>query len=308
MIEELRAMHILTVTEAKLGLNAESLVTSEKARRREFFNAFEVDAGSSYSDTFLFDKEDYSVANLSIALNSMSSPMLVYKSLSIESDCDTFISWLILPGKAYHGEAKIICRQPVNLASQGITDMRFWIRKLRSTLSMSKDSLKAIEEDLLSKEPEKYEIPHSLITLNFLRDIIVPLYLRICLNALFSRVKKIKWFGIRMFRWLMNDFLKLSIVYPFRLLFSLLFGAAEIVIQLHHYISPMRASQAKETHGDVNGFYACRVAHKLFVEHFEEYLGNEYPTGQELIIVTDAELSLVPYVALVCLFFVFLNI
>lgn len=293
-------MHILTVTEAKLGLNADSLVTSEKARRREFFNAFDTGSGGSDSDTFLFDKDDYSTANLSMALNSMNSPMLVYKSLSIESDCDTFISWLILPGKADQGEAKIICSQPINLESQGIKDMRFWVRNLRSTLSMSKDALKTVAE----KEPENYQIPHSLRTLNFLRDIIVPLYLRICLNVVFSRIKKMKWFGIRIFRWILNDFLKLSIMYPFWLFFSILFRAVEIVIQVHHYISPMRASQAKETYGNVNGFYACRVAHKLLVEHFEEYLGNEYPIGQELIIVTDAELSLVPYVALVWDFYV----
>ena len=57
----------------------------------------------------------------------------------------------------------------------------------------------------------------------------------------------------------------------------------------------------------MNGFYACRLAHKLFIEDFEEHLGNFYPIGQELIVVTDADLSLVPYVALVCTYIITRN-
>ena len=50
---------------------------------------------------------------------------------------------------------------------------------------------------------------------------------------------------------------------------------------------------------NVNAFYICRFAHKLFFESFEPYIKEFFQSPQEVVVVTSALLLLVPYSAIV---------
>lgn len=243
----MRAFHLLIITEAKLGLIPEALVTSEQARKREYLYTYAF--SSRYTevemDTSSIDTEKYSLENLHDALNDFQTPIFVFQCLSIENENDSLISWLILPSSFKNNTSpKIIHHIVENLRDLGINNLQGWINKFRYSLSLSDDP--SLPENLDSvTTTENIEIPLSFLSENLLKDILLPFFFKMLLSFVFNKLGKIARSLLRWISMLLVQISQLLLLFPLSFAASLLYKLSEAFLILLKVIERPQTTRSK---------------------------------------------------------------